>query len=320
MGLSHDILELLRRVGEATAKEISKQLNVDINTIKTYMYRMSKAGLVERKKVGTEYVYRLASPPHSPPAPPSSSSSTSTNKVNIPVNMKVNMPVNMKVNIRESLYNVNSNKVNMKVNNKVNIAKSEVNNKYNVNLDSSLYFLFYIKDELKKLIEQIEFYVNSHVNPDVNRHVNPDVNTHVNPQAEEEEGGGPRGVSPPGAGREWAYTIIALINTRKLAQSMLVQSNDMLSITILEKLLTHYIITSNKFVVFNDYRELIEYFNLNVNDIIKSRQSLVKSISKLASYGLVYFIKVNNILKLGLKKKALKSILLDGGINEGRER
>ncbi|MEM4484183.1 MAG: helix-turn-helix domain-containing protein [Candidatus Methanomethylicia archaeon] len=315
MSLKHKILELLRRVGEATCNDISNALNVDINTIKSYMYLLYKQKIVERKRVGKKYVYSLASPSPLRPSdpPPTSSSSVGFNVKTFNVkseNCTEDIKNYVVSDIESGLYNE---KVKTSFNVKTTDAK--VKNISIFNLDSCLYEI----EKLKQEINELRSYIQSIFNVNNKSTFNVKNRSTFNVKEEEEEGGGPRGVSPP-AGREWAYTIIALINTRKLAQSLLAQNSDLLSITILEKLLTHYIITSNKFIVFSDYREMIEYFNLNPNDIIKSKQTINKSISRLASYGLIYFVKISGILKLGLKKKALKMILEYGGINEGRER
>jgi len=304
VSLRNEIINYLRKVGEATANDISRQLNVDINTIRSYMYILYKQNVVVRERVGKKYVYRLASLSPSPADPPTSSSSSTSNVKSFNVkseNCTDDMKNNMESDIKDGLYNE---KVKTSFNVKTTDAK--VKNKYIFNLDSCLYELKHEIEKLRQEINELRSYIQSIFNVKSRSIFN--VKTGL---VEEEEGGGVRGSSPPagsGVGREWAYTIIALFNARNLAQYLL-QNSDSLSIAILEKLLTHYIITSNKFVVFNDYRELIEYFNLNVNDIIKSKQTLNKAITKLASNGLVYFIKVNNNIKLGLKRKALKTIL-----------
>ncbi|MEM2538690.1 MAG: helix-turn-helix domain-containing protein [Candidatus Methanomethylicia archaeon] len=317
MSLKRKIIELLAQVGEATCNDISNALNVDINTIKSYMYLLYKQKIVERKRVGKKYVYRLASPsPLRPSDPPPSSSSTSKVKTSFNVKSKNencmdDMKDNMKSNITSGLYNEKvktSHTFNFESFN-VKTTDAKVKNISIFNLDSCLYEIEKLKQEINELRSYIlTFNVNN--------------KSTFNVKEEEEEGGGSSPLGPPlaGVGREWAYTVLALLSTKRLAQHILPQNSDPLLVAILEKLLTHYIITSNKFVVFNDYRELIEYFNLNVNDIIKSRQTLAKSISKLVSLGLIYFIKISGILKLGLKKKALKMILEYGGINENKER
>ena len=306
MSLRNEIINYLRQVGEATANDISRQLNVDINTIRSYMYILYKQNVVVRERVGKKYVYRLASLSPSPADPPTSSSSSTSNVKSF--NVKSKNTDDMKNDIRNGLYNekVNINSTfNVKSFN-VKTTDAKVKNKYIFNLDSCLYELKHEIEKLRQEINELRSYIQSIFNVKSRSIFN--VKTGL---VEEEEGGGVRGSSPPagsGVGREWAYTIIALFNARNLGQYLL-QNSDSLSIAILEKLLTHYIITNNKFVVFNDYRELIEYFNLNVNDIIKSKQTINKAIAKLMSNGLIYFIKVNNNIKLGLKRKALKTIL-----------
>ncbi|MEM4977186.1 MAG: helix-turn-helix domain-containing protein, partial [Desulfurococcaceae archaeon] len=74
MSLKYEILSLLEKLGEATCNDISRELNVDINTIKSYMYLLYKQKIVERKRVGKKYVYSLASPSPTPPPPPTTSS------------------------------------------------------------------------------------------------------------------------------------------------------------------------------------------------------------------------------------------------------
>gem|GEM_PF-6861646 len=147
--MRNEIINYLRQVGEATANDISRQLNVDINTIRSYMYILHKQNVVVRERVGKKYVYRLASLSPSPADPPTSSSSSTSNVKSFNVkseNCTDDMKNNMESDIKDGLYNE-------KVKTSFNVKTTDVKVK-NIsifNLDSCLYEIEKLKQEINEL-------------------------------------------------------------------------------------------------------------------------------------------------------------------------